>query len=94
METMNPLEERSVESEESYGGFYSSGDEDDLFSVDESRAGTEKNGERHDVEKLTIKETRNMRIWKMVVFALIFIASCVVGAGTYFFVRKVRRWCM
>ena len=87
---MIPLEERSIESEqESYGGVESMNDADDLYSdSDDNKPG--KTQARHEVEKLTLKDTRNMRIWKIVVFSLMLIASGFVGAGTYFFVRKVR----
>ena len=44
--------------------------------------------QRQQVKQLTLKETRNMRIWKTLVFAFLVMAAAVVSAGTYFFVKK------
>lgn len=87
---MIPVEEERSSEAESYGdGFESMDDADDLFSESDDKK-PKKTEARHEVEQLTLKDTRNMMIWKIVVFSLMLIASGFVGAGTYFFVRKVR----
>ena len=87
---MIPVEEERSSEEERYGdGFESMGGADDLYSESDDTK-PKKTEARHEVEQLTLKDTRNMRIWKIIVFSLMLIASGFVGAGTYFFVRKVR----
>ena len=44
--------------------------------------------ERKQVEQMTLKETRNMRVWKTIVFTFLFVSAAIVSAGTYFFVKK------
>lgn len=104
MKTMIPLEERSIDSDVDVGlarstpinnretDKYNNDDDDDdldLSSEDSSKTMTKKNAKNDcEVEKLTLKDTRIMMVWKVVVFALILMGAAVVGAGTYFFVQK------
>jgi hypothetical protein len=67
-------------------GASNDGDDGDEFDfVSETNEGS--NG-RKEVEQLTLKETRNMRVLKAVVFLFILGGAAVVSAGTYFFVQK------
>lgn len=52
------------------------------------KKGEKKAEERQEVERMTLKDTRNMRVWKAIVFAFLFCSTAVVSAGTYFFVKK------
>lgn len=76
---MSTVEERSIDDDFSRDG-------EDLLGNTEHDKGDH---ERKQVEQLTLKETRNMRIWKVLVFTLIMLGACLVSAGTYFFVKKV-----
>mmetsp|Transcript_7886 Transcript_7886/g.15271 ORF Transcript_7886/g.15271 Transcript_7886/m.15271 type:complete len:1152 (-) Transcript_7886:303-3758(-) len=80
METL-PEDDASVYSDES--GF--EGDDDVRHNGNKGKKKTE---ERQQVERMTLKDTRNMRVWKTIVFTFLFCSACVVSTGTYFFVKK------
>ena len=83
---MMTLEERSIDDDFSRDLETLNGDHDDDDDALRNNKGDE---ERKQVEQLTLKETRNMRIWKVLVFTLIMVGAGLVSAGTYFFVKKV-----
>ena len=84
---MMPLEERSIDDDFSRDLETLNGDHDD--DDDDALRHNKGDEERKQVEQLTLKETRNMRIWKVLVFTLIMVGAGLVSAGTYFFVKKV-----
>lgn len=84
MFTLPEEDDRSLHSDDESG---------ELVGEDEEQTKQNPNQDRKQVEMLTLKETRNMFLWKIAVFSLIMIGAAIVSAGTYFFVKKVRLNC-